>query len=158
MATKKAYELALELADEFRKRMGSTFGLITEGVDSNGDSTISLVLDSTTPLTTEKNLFIRVKAQPWGLAKDVLGLTAQIYTPTVIEYAIEANPAGGSGADNFTIGEAATIAMTIGKRGTRVDVYQETAGTVPSVTTFDTASKRLASFAPELYWPLLAQQ
>ena len=99
MATsKKALELAAELADELRKRV-SSYGVITESSDASGNPLITLTADAT-PATTEDNVVIRVSPRDWALAKDVLGSSQTVYTPSVIAVAVEA-PASGVGLARF---------------------------------------------------------
>src|SRR4051812_35043388 len=153
--TKKALELAAELADELRKRV-SDYGVITESVDANGHPTISLTADST-PATTEDNVFIRVKPIDWALAKDVLGNAQTVYTPHVIQLAVEA-PASGVGLARFvSIAHAWAILNACGQRGCEFQYWEETNGSIPAATTFDTANKQKASFS-NLYWNMLSQQ
>jgi hypothetical protein len=150
----KANKLALELGDRLKKRLPSTF-VFTEAFDTNGDATLSITADST-PATTEQNIFIRVKAIAWALTKNVLGLDQEVFTPSVVQLAIEA---GDDATDQFladttllyVLGEVMTL-------GTRVELWKETNGTVPAVTTFNTANKQKAVYEASLYFPMQAAQ
>lgn len=155
--TAKALALSAELADELRKRVSATLPFCVESSDSNSNPVITLSADAT-PAAGEKVIVIRTKALPYTLAKDVLGLAAGQYTPHIIEYCIEANPAGGAGADILTQADLAPVVLAIGARGTRVDAYVATAGTVPSTTVLDDATKLVVSYEAELYWGSLASQ
>jgi len=151
----KQVKLADELVDELRKRV-STY-IITTGFDANGWPTISLTNDAT-PATTEDNVYIRVRPRDWNLQKDVLGLDQTVFVPSVIQLAVEA-PSSGVGLGRF-VGKARLLALllTCGKRGTRFEYWEETNGSIPAVTTFDTGSKMIASQEPDLDWPLLSSQ
>ncbi len=156
MATSsKAIKLAAELADELRKRV-SSYASIVEGFDSNGFPTIALSDGSAA--TTEDSVYIRVRPRDWALATDVLGTAQRVYTPSVVQIAVE-GPASGLGLGRYvSIAHLWAVIITCGKRGARTEYWEETNGTAPSVTTFDTASKMLASQEPELYYPLLDSQ
>jgi hypothetical protein len=151
----KQVKLADELVDELRKRLSGY--IVTTGFDASGWPTISLTADAT-PATTEDNVFIRVRPRDWALQKDVLGLDQTVFVPSVIQLAVE-GPSSGVGLGRFvSVAHLWALILTCGKRGTRIEYWSETNGTVPSVTTFNTAAKMLASQEPELDWPLLASQ
>jgi hypothetical protein len=150
----KQVKLADELVDELRKRVSSyTF---TTGFDSNGWPTIAL--NDGSAATTEDNVFIRIRPRDWSLQKDVLGLDQTVFVPSVIQLAVEAPSSGLGLARYVTIAHALAVLVTCAKRGTRLEYWEETNGTAPSVTTFDTANKQKTSIEPELDWPLLASQ
>jgi hypothetical protein len=152
----KAIKLAADLADELRQRLGTTYSLIVEGFDANGFATISLSDGSAA--TTEDNIFICVRPRDWSLQKDIIGHDQPVYTPSVIQLAVEA-PASGVGLARFvTIAHALTVLAACLKRGARTEYWEETNGTVPSITTFNTASKMKASNEPDLDYPLLSSQ
>lgn len=155
-ANKKALELAAELADELRKRFSVAYSSIVEGFDANGNPTIAL--NDGTPATTEDAVFIRITPRDWGLTKDVLGSAQTVYTPNTIQIAVEATATGLGLAGFVSNAHALAIFNAIARRGCRVEYWQETNGTAPSVTTFDTANKLKATDEPSLYWPLLSSQ
>jgi hypothetical protein len=74
----------------------------------------------------------------------------------VIQIAAEANGAGT--APFVTKAHWLTVSATCEKRGTRVEYWEETNGTPPSITTFNTANKQITSFEPDLYFPMLSSQ
>jgi hypothetical protein len=151
----KQVKLADELVDELRKRV-SSYANIATGFDSNGWPTIAL--NDGAPATTEDSVFIRVRPRDWNLQKDVLGLDQTVFVPSVIQIAVE-GPSSGVGLGRYiSVAHLWAIILTCGKRGTRIEYWSETNTTAPSVTTFDTASKMLASQEPDLDWPLLSSQ
>jgi hypothetical protein len=154
--TKKALELAAELADELRKRV-SDYASITESSDASGNPLITLNADAS-PATTEDVVVIRVRPRTWELAKDVLGTAQTVYTPHVIDVATEVSGVATGIMDYVSVAHALQILTSCAKRGTRLELWEETNGTIPSETTFATAAKMKASIEAELYWPLLSSQ
>jgi hypothetical protein len=157
--TAKAIALSAELADELRKRVAASFPVITESGDANNNPVITLSADAT-PAAGEKVIVLRIKALPYTLDKDVLGLASGQYTPHIIEMCTEANYAGATDnvADILTMVELLPVIAAVSARGTRVDAYVSTNGTVPSTTVLDDATKLVASYEAELYWGSLASQ
>lgn len=151
--SQKANELAQELYDELIKRCPEYTNAVLS-YDSNGNPTIEL--DDGSPATTEDNVFIRLMPRDWSLIKDVLGLAQNVYTPTTIQVAVEAN--GTTGLGHY-VSQAHLFAIitSIAERGARFEYWEETNGTIPSVTTFNTASK-LKTYHESLYFPLLSSQ
>ncbi len=158
MTTHKALQLSAELADELRKRVKATLPYCVESTDSDGNPVITLSADAT-PAAGEKVIVIRTKPMDWPLAKDVLGLAAGKFTPHTVQICTEANYAGAtdSVADILTMVELMPVLLTVGSRGTKVESYVSTNGTVPSTTVLDDATKKVAEYA-NLYWSLQAQQ
>jgi len=153
--TYKAHALFAQLTDELRKRV-SDYASIVESQDANGFDV--LTLSDGSAATTEDTVVIRTRPRDWTLEKDVIGNTQTVYTPSVIDVAVEA-PASGVGLARFvSIAHALAIFVACGKRGTRLEYWEETNGTPPSATTFNTANKMKQALEPELYWPFLASQ
>lgn len=154
MATYKSVAIAAEIKDELAKRLSSM--LITEGKDSNQNPTI-LIGAAATGAT---GAFIRVKAD-WDdntATVDGLGLAQRVYTPHIVQIAFEANFEGTTDnvLDTNYWAVMLPIVATCLSRGTKVEVWVETNGTAPSVTTFNTASKKKAEHR-DLYNPLQNQ-
>lgn len=148
----KANQLAAQLVDELKIRFPGF--IVTPSSDTNGDPTILLAADAT-PATTEKNVFIRVKAQPWPLAKDVLGLTAGRFTPHVIEFAVESHSAGVVSNGYLTQADWLTLLGTLTQRGTKVDGYASANGVVPVVATLNDSTKFIGSFQANYEYGML---
>jgi hypothetical protein len=153
----KSQKLALELSDELRQRV-SSYASIVDGFDANGFATISL--NDGSAATTEDNVFICVRPRDWNLQKDIVNNTQPVYTPSVIQIAVEAGTGGNASCIAAYVSKAHWLALssTCSKRGTRVEYWEETNGTVPTITTFNTGTKLIASFEPDLYFPLLSSQ
>lgn len=150
----KATKLAAELADELRQRLGTTYASIIEGFDANGFSTIQL--SDGAPATTEDTIYIVVRPRDWSLTKDIIGHDQPVYTPTVIQVAVEAN--GNGIAPYVTKAHWLAVENVCAKRGTRLEYWEETNGTPPSITTFNTGTKLIASWEPDLFFPMLSSQ
>jgi len=151
----KQNKLAAELVDELRKRVSNY--IITEGFDSNGWPTILLAADSG-PATTEDVVFIRVRPRDWNLAKDIIGNDQVVYTPSVIQVAVE-GPTSGKGLGRYVSAiHLFSVLTTCSKRGTRLEYWEEPNGDDPDVTTFTDASNMITSIEPDLDWPLLSSQ
>jgi hypothetical protein len=153
--TYKSQAIAHELADRLKKRLAFLTSTITlkEGVDSSGNPTISI--DDGTAATTEKNVFIRVQPIDWALATDILGLSANEYAPHVCQVATEAVTTNGT---YLSPDDLMQLLLTCASMGTKMEWWQETNGTVPTVTTFSTASKRKSECWPDLYGTMRAAQ
>jgi hypothetical protein len=151
----KAIELSAELADELRKR---TTLLVTESADTDGNPVITVSADST-PAAGEKVIVVRTAPITWGLAKDVLGLASTVYTPHVIQVCTEANYEGTTDSVLDILGpaELLPVLITVGKRGTRVEWYQTTNGTVPSVAAMISTNLK-ASHEADVYHGMLSSQ
>lgn len=151
----KSQALAHDIADELKKRLAFLTSTITlkEGADSNGDATISI--DDGSPATTEKVVFIRVKALDWNLGTNVVGLTAEVYTPSIVQIATEAVTTNGT---FLAPDDLLQLLGTCLARGARTEWWQETNGTAPSVTTFNTASKLKSTWNPTLYGNMRGSQ
>lgn len=100
---------------------------------------------------------IKVKPQDWSLAKDVLGLTAAIYSPHVVQLVTEADPAGGAGAN---INTPAQLLLLLGEalaRGCRVEWYQSANGNAPDAADI-TSGNLKASWDPSFEHGMIANQ
>jgi hypothetical protein len=148
----KSQALAHEIADELKKRLSSL--TLVEGFDSNGDATITLGSGT----AGQKNAFIRVKAIDWTLAKNIIGLQAEVFGPSVIQFATEKNYEGAT--DNVTdiLGPAELLPLlgTLLGKSARVEWYRSTNGTAPTVSTITGAPA--ASWENSLYWGMKASQ
>lgn len=150
----KAIEFAHELADKLKLRFSTK--IVTEGFDTDGLPTISI--NDGSAATTEMNIFLKVNLLNWPLAKDILGNSANIYVPLVVQIVTEA-PASGSGIGVYlNVQNALDITGEVCFRGAAVQWWQSANGTVPSATTLGTAANQKASFSPDLYNPITNQQ
>jgi hypothetical protein len=75
------------------------------------------------------SVFVRFCAVA-SIQKDVLGLNQTVFTPHIAQLVIEANPAGGAGADVGTWATRLAVLGAVIAKGTRVEVYT-TANTTP---------------------------
>lgn len=152
----KALELAHEIADKLKLRVGALQGVaglaVAEGFDTDGLPTISVG----TGTAGQKNVFIKVNLQSWPLAKDILGNAANIYVPLVTQVVTEAPP---SGAGAGVIVDLPTLMACVGEvmlKGTRVEWYQSANGVAPTAAAITGAPK--SAFQPDIYNALTSQQ
>jgi hypothetical protein len=151
----KAIEISAELADELRKRLPFLSSTVTlqEGADANGNPTITI--GDSTAASTEKNVFIRVKPIDWSLSTNIIGQTSEVFGPHIVQVATEAR---ATNASYLAATDLLTLLGSVLRRGCRTEWWQETNGTVPTVTTFNTAAKMVAAFDPEFYHTMRASQ
>lgn len=144
----KSHAIAHQLADELKKRLPFLTSTITvqESADANGDATITV--NDGTGATTEKVVFIRVKAIDWALSLNSIGLTSEVFTPSVVQIALEAVATNGT---YLAYTDLFQLLSTCTSYGARTELWMETNGTAPSVTTFNTASKKQSTWEPTLY-------
>ncbi|CAB4127220.1 hypothetical protein UFOVP75_88 [uncultured Caudovirales phage] len=151
--TAKANAISHAIADALKQRLASTGIAIAEGADSSGNPTIQLGAGT----AGAAGGLIRIVPQEWALAKDVLGLTANIYTPHSAQICFEANVTSGSGADVNTIALQSLVFMEVALHGTRVDVFQTANGTAPVLASF-VESNRKATFDGSIFQGMIANQ
>jgi hypothetical protein len=148
----KAIELAHELADKLKIRF-STF-TVTEAFDTDGNPYFTI--DDGTPATTEMCIIVKVLPVDWALAKDVLGNTANIYSPHKIMLGTEDS---ASHADYITPQQLMHVIGEIVGKGTQWEWYKTANGTAPTLAnTIFAAAKLKGTFYPDMYNPLTSQQ
>jgi hypothetical protein len=152
--TKKALALADELASELKQRQ--TALAVAQSFDTDGNPLIQVGAGT----AGAKGGLVKIKPIDWPLAKDILGLQAEVYTPHVIQLGVEANPAGGAGADvNDRVTELLLLA-TLVTRGTRVEVYETASGTAPAANATNTfaAGNFKAAYDASVQFPMISSQ
>jgi hypothetical protein len=149
--TQKALELAAYLAEEFKLRFPTK--TITESFDTDGSPLVAV--DDGTPAAGEQSVLVKVRPVEWSLAKDVLGNTATIFTPHVIQIATEASATAN--VSIVTVLNLLPVLMACTLKGTKVEFYLETNTTAPSASTF-AASKLKVAFYPHAQYPMVNDQ
>lgn len=152
-STYKSVASQRELIDLLKKEVAATLPVDVDSFDANGNPVSILSADST-PAAGEKVVVIRTKAIGAFGAKDSLGNTQNDFSHHVIQICTEANNAAGAGADILTPVELLPIIVECGRRGSFVEWYVSTAGTVPSTAWMD-ANPAVATWRP-LYGNVLA--
>lgn len=151
----KAIALAHEIADKLKLRLSAL--ALVESFDTDGNPVIAVG-----PQTAgSASITIKVMPQDWSLAKDVIGQSANIYAPTIIQFGTEADYAGATDnvADPLTPAQLLAALGECLSRGCRLDWYQTATGTAPTIAnTIFAAAKLKASFQPDLYNGLTSQQ
>lgn len=158
MASAKALDIAAQLAESLALRC-SAAGLgtalaVSTNFDSSGNPTILVGAAS----AGNAGAFIRVMNYPSPNSYDIIGNVAPVYTPHVIQVATEANPAGGAGADVNSLAQLGAVMLQCEVMGCRLELWQSANGTVPSVTTFGTASNLKLVFEANMYYPVVSDQ
>ncbi len=149
--TKKAHAIAADIASELTLRLPAL--VITEAVDSDLLPLVKVGDGS----AGSASAVIKVIPQDWPLAKDILGLTATIFTPHKIQVVLEANPAGGAGADHLTWAQRLPILGVVLGKGTCVEIYEGAAGA--TIEAGDITSGNLkATFDGSLVHGMLSNQ
>src|SRR5262245_42892481 len=97
--TQKAIELAQYLRESHKLRFGTRATPVTVPADISFDTDGHPYYAIGAGSPGGKNAIVKVRPVSWPTAKDVLNLSAQIFTPHVIQIVTELNPTGGSGAD-----------------------------------------------------------
>lgn len=154
MATSaKAIALARSIASELRLRQSAL--AVAESFDSDGSPLVKL---GTGSIGAAGGL-IKVRPQDWPLAKDILGLTASIYSPHVIQLVTEANYEGAT--DNvLDINTPAVLLLLLGEalsKGCRVEWYQSANGNAPDASDI-TSGNLKASWDPSFEHGMIANQ
>lgn len=147
----KAGAIAGELADALAKRCAVSMPVVTQAVD-NGYPTITISADAT-PATGEKVVFIKVNQLSWSTALNSIGQTQDIYDKVVIQIVTEKNYEGTTDSVLDILGPAELLPVLgeVLRKGTRVEWYRTTNGTVPSAAGITGAPA--ASWDPMLYFP-----
>lgn len=153
MATKKAHELAAEIASELKLRLPAL--AVAEAIDSDEAPLVKVGAGT----AGSASALIKIIPQDWPLAKDILGLTATIFTPHKIQLVLEANHAGTTDnvADILTDAQLLPILGVIVLRGCRVELYRSANGN--AVGPEDIVAGNLkATFDPHPVFGMIANQ
>jgi hypothetical protein len=124
-ATQKQVVLLDAIAEELSRRLPAITSQ-TKGQDSQQNP--QLVLGAGT--AGAAGCYIRIIQQPWT-AKNVLGLTNDVYTPHVVQVVFEANPTPGAGADINSLATLSTVIAVCARKNTALEIFQETTGAAP---------------------------
>jgi hypothetical protein len=145
---------AVAFRDEFASRFAIRSSLAQTKGYSATDQAPTLLVGAAA--TTEEGFFLKICtiAQP---NVDVLGLQQYVYANHRAQIVFEANYAGAtdSVADVQKWGSHLPAIAMLGRMGLRVEVYEETNGTVPSESSI-VAGKLKATFEPNEQYPMMA--
>lgn len=144
---KKAAVMNREMANRLTLRLPAL--TVTEGVDASGNPQITI--NDGTLAAGEQAFYIRVLELP-SIGVNSIGQAADSFGPHAIQIAMETSSVSAVALDTeanklAVLGEALRM-------GPRVEVYLETNGTEPTVSTI-AASKLVGTF-DSLYAPFLA--
>lgn len=154
----KAIEIAHNLASNLLQRgsaglLSTTYGSAVPVVESFGSTGLPLI--SFGLLTsTNKGALIRVGPYNWNLGTDILGNTAAIYTPTLIQIGIELAPNGVMElVANSSLFQA--ILSECANTGCRVEIWGSASGsTVTEANAF--TSGTLETWFENFQYPMVA--
>ncbi len=146
--TTKAIEMAQYLVTELHKRTSLDTVL---AFDTDGSPLIHVG----TGVAGDPSATVKVKPIDWPLAKDVLGLASQVYTPHEILVVFEGVSAGG--VEPMEIANKSAILMALALRGCRVVVYETANGDTVGADEFVAANYK-ATFDPDIKYPMVKSQ
>lgn len=118
-STYKQQAIARTLADNLRQRTSLT---VTEYFVSTGEAAVLVGAAA----ADAPGARIHVVPEPWTLAKDILGNTASIYSPSIVRVCFEAN-AGAGGPDEDDVNTWSVMLPIIGaaiQTGCKVEIYE----------------------------------
>lgn len=147
--TYKAQAMSKELADRLKARLNGALTLV-QGFDTDQNPYIEIGAGA----AGQPNAIIKVMPVDWPLAQDVLGLTANAYTPHKICVVTEAVNTNGS---YLTRAQQLLIFGQVSLMGSRVEHYNSANGDDPDLDDIVPA-KLVASFEPDLYYPMISSQ
>jgi hypothetical protein len=147
--TYKAQAMAKELADRLKARLNASLALV-QGFDTDQSPYISIGAGT----AASASAMIKVMPVDWPLAQDILGLTANSYTPHKICFVTEARATNGA---YLTRAQLILILGQLLLMGSKVEWYESTNGDSPDLDDI-TAAKLVASFEPDLYYPMISSQ
>lgn len=151
--SKKAHALAADLAADLTVRLASLSLTVTLSADTD----LLPLVKVGTQVAGSQSALIKITTDSSALAKDVLGLTQQAFSPHKIQLVLEGNPIAGAGADVMAWPAKLSIIASVVRRGCKVELY-ETANT-NAVDVSDIASANLkTTFQPDLAYGVLANQ
>ena len=125
--TQKAVDILRDIRNDLALRL-STLTFV-DGVDTDGNPYFSFG----TGVSNTCNGVVKTKPMVWSLATDILGNTAQVYVPTVVQICTEKNPTVAGGPENFTGQQLISLLGECLRRGAIVEWYTTTFATPPTV-------------------------
>jgi|SRR5579859_7669792 len=149
--TAKASKMSAELADRLAIRLPGL--ALVQSTDASGNPVITIGAGS----PGGENAVIRTIPVAWSLATDILGNTANIYTPHTMQVCVEANPAAGAGADPVPAGDLAKLLVQVSEMGTIVELYNTASGTAPTVAGIIPGNLK-TTINPDPRYPLISAQ
>jgi hypothetical protein len=148
----KSQAIAHDLASRLGERGLTSLGIV-ESFDTDGNPLINIGAGS----AGGANAVIKCLPVVWPLAQDVLGLSANMYSPHTLQLVTEADPTAGSGADPLSPNQLMMILGQVQQMGTIVEWYQTAAGTPPTAAGI-TSGNLQSTFYPDQRYPLISGQ
>jgi hypothetical protein len=130
--TQKAIDMCRDLQEEIKFLLPT---LLTSDVLFHSDGhPYFTVYQSDPAATAEANAVVKVSQIPF-VGVDGIGATAPLYANHVIQVAVEANAAGGAGADCLTTQQLLSVLGPCLRKGSQVEVYVRAEGDPPVIAT-----------------------
>jgi hypothetical protein len=150
MATsKKAIALRDDIAEELSQRQSAL--TVAKSFDTDENPLITLGDNG----AGDPGCIIKVMPISQPLAKDILGLTQNVYTPHMLLINFEKDSTPGD--VNTTAQKLLPLAVVLA-RAARVVLVESTNGTAPNVTDIANTAKWAATFEPSAQWGMLSSQ
>jgi hypothetical protein len=152
--TKKALAMAEELVSELKQRQSAL--AVALSYDADGSPLVKVG----TGVAGTKGGLIKIQPISWPLAKDILGLDAQMFHPHVVKLNVEANYEGSNDGilDINTWDVQLLLVAACVSKGARVELYLSTNGTGPNATDLADATKLKASWETNAQYPMVSSQ
>jgi hypothetical protein len=130
--TQKAIDMCRDLQEEIKFLLPT---LLTSDVTFHTDGQPYFkVYQSDPAATTEANAVVKVSQIPF-VGTNGIGSTQPLYANHVIQVAVEANAAGGAGADCLTTQQLLSVLGPCLRKGSQVEVYVRAEGNPPVIAT-----------------------
>lgn len=150
MTTRKAVDLALALQNEVKMRLAKLSTPITVG-DVTYDTDQNPLIKAGTGSVGAAGGLIKVKPIEWPLSVNIVGLQEPVYSQHEILFVREASVSAN--VDELVM----NLVLALGRRGTRVAIYQSPNGTAPDASQFIAANLK-AVIDPDLWAGMMSMQ
>lgn len=147
--TFKALALANDLADKLKLRLTQA---VVQSFDTDGNPLITIG----TIATTNACAVVKVMPISTPLVTDIFGNAGNQYTPHRIQIVTEAFTSGTGLGVYLGVALLPLMGELLSRR-TRVEWYQDTNGTAPTIADA-VAAKLVKTLEPSLYYPTIANQ
>lgn len=145
----KANAMARELGDKIAKRLPDLAVTYSAGA-SDGFPMVRVG----TGVAGDPGALIKIRPIEWALAKNALNLTAEMFSPHVAQFVIEADD--GAGTDPNSWAEKLAMLGEVLSLGCLVQVYESATGDEPAEA--EIIADNLVASYNDLYWQSKASQ
>ena len=147
----KAQDVSLQLVDRLTQLLKADMPYVSTTSDAGayhpGNPVTTFAQSAALAATPgDKIVVIRVRPLSWTQSKDVFGLQANVYCPTVIQICTETNPGYNTGgatgaalADVLSAADLLPVIAEAARTGCIVEWFQTAYGVAPTSAAIDTA-------------------